>query len=65
MRVILDGVFNHASRGFWAFHHILENGANSPYVDWFLIQGWPFAALCQRCPPSPQLRLLVGITSPA
>lgn len=41
MRVILDGVFNHASRGFWAFHHILENGANSPYVDWFLIQGWP------------------------
>lgn len=35
MRVILDGVFNHASRGFWPFHHVLENGANSPYVDWF------------------------------
>jgi neopullulanase len=41
MRVILDGVFNHASRGFWAFHHILENGANSPYLDWFLVRGWP------------------------
>src|SRR5919108_2184781 len=41
MRVVLDGVFNHASRGFWAFHHILENGPNSPYVDWFLIRGWP------------------------
>jgi cyclomaltodextrinase / maltogenic alpha-amylase / neopullulanase len=41
MRVILDGVFNHASRGFWAFHHILENGPNSPYLDWFLIRGWP------------------------
>jgi neopullulanase len=41
MRVIVDGVFNHASRGFWAFHHILENGANSPYVDWFVIRGWP------------------------
>ena len=27
MRVILDGVFNHASRGFWPFHHVLENGA--------------------------------------
>ncbi len=35
MRVILDGVFNHASRGFWQFHHVLENGAGSPYVDWF------------------------------
>jgi cyclomaltodextrinase len=35
MRVILDGVFNHASRGFWPFHHVLENGAQSPYVDWF------------------------------
>jgi cyclomaltodextrinase / maltogenic alpha-amylase / neopullulanase len=35
MRVVLDGVFNHASRGFWQFHQTLENGAASPYVDWF------------------------------
>jgi len=35
MRLVLDGVFNHASRGFWQFHHTLENGAASPYVDWF------------------------------
>jgi len=35
MRVVLDGVFNHASRGFWQFHHTLENGAASPYLDWF------------------------------
>lgn len=35
MRVILDGVFNHASRGFWQFHHVLENGIGSPYRDWF------------------------------
>lgn len=35
MRVVLDGVFNHASRGFWQFHHVLENGDGSPYVDWF------------------------------
>lgn len=41
MRVILDGVFNHASRGFWPFHHILENGPNSPYLDWFIIHDWP------------------------
>lgn len=41
MRLILDGVFNHASRGFWPFHHVLENGKDSPYVDWFIIEDWP------------------------
>ena len=41
MKVVLDGVFNHASRGFWPFHHILENGAESPYIDWFHIQDYP------------------------
>ena len=35
MRVVLDGVFNHASRGFWPFHHVMETGADSPYRDWF------------------------------
>ena len=35
MRVILDGVFNHTGRGFWAFHHVLETGAGSPYRHWF------------------------------
>jgi len=37
MRIVLDGVFNHTGRGFWQFHHILENGAASPYRDWFHI----------------------------
>ena len=41
IRVVLDGVFNHASRGFWAFHHILETGGNSPYIDWFDVDDWP------------------------
>jgi neopullulanase len=35
MRVMLDGVFNHTGRGFWPFHHVLENGADSPYTGWF------------------------------
>lgn len=35
MRIVLDGVFNHTGRGFWPFHHVLENGASSPYRDWF------------------------------
>jgi neopullulanase len=37
IRVVLDGVFNHASRGFFQFHDVLENGQQSPYVDWFVI----------------------------
>lgn len=41
IKVMLDGVFNHASRGFWPFHHILENGKNSPYIDWFNIHDLP------------------------
>lgn len=44
MKVVLDGVFNHASRGFFFFHDILENGPYSPWVDWFQIQDWPLSA---------------------
>ncbi len=43
-KVVLDGVFNHASRGFFFFNDILENGPNSPWLDWFKIQGWPLSA---------------------
>jgi neopullulanase len=35
MRIVLDGVFNHTGRGFWPFHHIIETGLASPYLDWF------------------------------
>lgn len=35
LRVVLDGVFNHASRGFWPFNHVMETGAASPYREWF------------------------------
>jgi len=41
IKVVLDGVFNHASRGFFFFHDILENGSHSPWVDWFKIEKWP------------------------
>ena len=44
MRLILDGVFNHCGRGFWAFHHLLENGVASPYADWFIAEQWPLKA---------------------
>ncbi len=43
IRVVLDGVFNHASRGFFQFNDILENGPHSPWIDWFTIEGWPLS----------------------
>jgi len=44
MKVVLDGVFNHASRGFFQFHDILENGSNSAYLDWFTVKEFPLYA---------------------
>ncbi len=38
IRVVIDGVFNHASRGFFQFNDILENGLESAYADWFVIE---------------------------
>ncbi len=35
IRVVLDGVFNHVGRGFWAFQDVLKNRESSPYVGWF------------------------------
>jgi glycosidase len=35
LRVVLDGVFNHVGRDFWAFRDVQANGANSAYRDWF------------------------------
>jgi cyclomaltodextrinase / maltogenic alpha-amylase / neopullulanase len=41
MRVVLDGVFNHASRGFLQFSDIVENGRQSAYLDWFRVHRFP------------------------
>ena len=41
IRVVLDGVFNHCGRGFYAFHDIMENGGSSPYRNWFYIERFP------------------------
>jgi len=37
IRVVLDGVFNHVGRDFWAFHDVRVNRENSDYADWFHI----------------------------
>lgn len=44
IRVLLDGVFNHVGRGFRPFAHVLENGAASPYRDWFYLDDDVLAA---------------------
>ena len=35
IKVILDGVFHHVGRDFWAFKDVLKNGQESDYCDWF------------------------------
>lgn len=37
IKVILDGVFNHVGRDFFAFKDVKENKWNSKYKDWFHI----------------------------
>lgn len=37
IKVVLDGVFNHVGRGFWAFQDVLAQKWDSPYKDWFKI----------------------------
>lgn len=37
IRIVLDGVFNHVGRGFFAFRDVVENKWNSRYKDWFKI----------------------------
>lgn len=36
IRVVLDAVFNHVGREFWAFADVRERGWDSPYRDWFI-----------------------------
>ena len=44
VRIILDGVFNHCGRGFFAFNDVLENQEYSPYRNWYHIKRFPVNA---------------------
>jgi cyclomaltodextrinase / maltogenic alpha-amylase / neopullulanase len=35
MRLVLDGVFNHVGRDFWAFQDVVKHGSGSAYCVWF------------------------------
>lgn len=37
IKVVIDGVFNHVGRGFFAFQDLLKQRENSQYKDWFNI----------------------------
>jgi glycosidase len=51
VRIVLDGVFNHASRGFFQFNDVLENGPASPWLDWFTVHRHPVNAYDHGRPP--------------
>ncbi len=40
IRVIIDGVFNHTGRDFFAFADLRKNQAKSPYRDWYIVQSY-------------------------
>lgn len=41
IKTVLDGVFNHTSRDFFAFKDVVEREKASPYVDWYSFNGFP------------------------
>ena len=41
IRALLDGVFNHTGDHFWAFQHVLREGARSPYAHWYSCHEFP------------------------
>ncbi len=54
IKVILDGVFNHVGRGFFAFHHLLECEKESPYINWFHAPDFPLNAYETHSSPNYQ-----------
>ncbi len=40
MHIIIDGVFNHTGRAFFAFRDLLKHGSQSRYKDWHVVEKW-------------------------
>lgn len=45
IRVMLDAVFNHSGREFFAWKDVWEKGEESQYFDWFCINQRPFSRI--------------------
>lgn len=41
MYVVLDAVFNHTSRDFFAFRDLMQHQENSRYKDWYYVDDYP------------------------
>jgi glycosidase len=39
MRLVLDAVFNHTGREFWAFEEVRKQGLGAPHAGWYLLDG--------------------------
>jgi neopullulanase len=44
LRLVLDGVFNHTGRAFFAFRDLLDRGPASAYRDWYHVRQFPMDA---------------------
>ncbi|MDX1740422.1 MAG: alpha-amylase family glycosyl hydrolase, partial [Rhodothermales bacterium] len=40
IRIVIDGVWNHTGRDFFAFADVRKNGPDSPYRDWYIINSF-------------------------
>lgn len=49
IRVILDGVFNHCGNGHKYFRDVMRHGADSKYVNWFFVEGFPVISQSDDC----------------
>ena len=58
MKVVLDAVYNHTGREFFAFQDILEKGEKSKYLDWYFIDELPPKSEWGRDSKLQMLRLL-------
>ena len=50
MKVVLDAVFNHTGREFFAFADIMEKQEKSKYLDWYFIEGFPLKSDLEDIP---------------
>ena len=55
IRIVLDAVLNHCGDGHWAFQDVIANEAESAYVNWFSVEGFPVVAH-----PEPNYRTCSG-----
>jgi glycosidase len=48
IRIVIDGVFNHTGRGFFAFADLRKRQAASPYHDWYIVSSYDDPATPQN-----------------